>query len=96
MAFFAYDLTARADSTAYPLDQLREKGIADVDIGQSIPLDETTDADRLICLLQHHQVQAKPVFGITGDGAVLDVGTRFLQRSNTAIADILDEGGLVQ
>lgn len=80
---------------ALPPEFLQERE-ADVHVLEPIALQQAADADGRAGLFQLDQVQAKSEFAVAGDGASGDVAASVGEGARTAIADIFEEGGLVQ
>jgi hypothetical protein len=73
-----------------------EEGEADVHVVERFAFEQAADADGRGGIFQLDQVEAKAEFAVAGDGAFGDVAARVGEGARAAIADIVEEGGLVQ
>jgi hypothetical protein len=67
-----------------------------VGLRQHVAFEDPADADRRARIFQLDEIEPEPMTRVTGDRSFLDIPARVVQRAHAAIADVADEGRLVQ
>ena len=74
----------------------RQEGVADVDVLERVALDQAGQADRPAAVEPLHQVHRMAARALHRHRAVLDRLERILQGAHAAVADMFDEGRVVE